>query len=70
MKLFLKILQYVGIAVVLYPIGLILAYFDSNGNIGDWFWLEILIVDIVIGLLLFLFVDFKLVEKIKHSKRM
>ena len=70
MKLFLKILQYVGIAVVLYPIGLILAYFDSNANIGDWFWLEILIVDIVIGLLLFLFVDFKLVEKIKHSKRM
>ena len=70
MKLFLKILQYVGIAVVLYPIGLILAYFDSNGNIGDWFWLEILIVDIVASLLLFLFVDFKLVEKIKHSKRM
>lgn len=69
MKLFLKILQYVGIAVVLYPVGLILAYFDSNGNIGDWFWLEILIIDIVVCSLIFLFVDFKLVERIKKSKR-
>ena len=69
MKLFLEILKTIGMAVVLYPIGLILAFFDNNGNIGDWFWLEILIIDIVVCSLIFLFVDFKLVERIKNQKR-
>ncbi len=69
MKLFLGFLKTVGIAVLLYPVGLIIAFFDSNGNIGDWFWLEILIIDIVVCFLIFLFVDFKLVERIKKAKR-
>ena len=69
MKLFLEILKTIGMAVVLYPIGLILAFFGNNGNIGDWFWLEILIIDIIVCSLIFLFVDFKLVERIKKSKR-
>ena len=69
MKLFLKFLKTLGLAILFYPAFLILAFFDNNGNISDWFWLEILITDLVVGILLFLFIDFELVKRIKNENR-
>ena len=69
MKLFLKFLKTLGMAILFYPVFLILAFFDSNGNISTWFCLEILIIDVVVGMLLFLFIDFELVKRIKNRKQ-
>ena len=68
MKLFIKLLKWIGCGVLLYPLGLVCAYFDGGGNISDWFWLEILIIDVVVCILLFLFVDFELIKRIKKQK--
>ena len=68
MKLFLKILKAIAMAILFYPVFLILAFFDNNGNISTWFWLEILIIDVVVGFLLFLFIDFELIKRIKNKK--
>lgn len=68
MKLFFNLLKWLGIGLVMYPIMLIYAYFDAAGNIGTWFLLEVLIVDIVTSILLFLFIDFKLVKRIQQRK--
>ena len=67
MKMFLKLLKWLGISVLLYPVLLILAFFENNANVGDWFWLEVLIIALVVGVLLFLFWDFELVKKIKEA---
>lgn len=68
MKLFIELLKWIGRGALLYPLGLVCAYFDSGGNIGRWFLLEILMIDIAVCLLLFLFVDFKLIKRIKNKK--
>ena len=68
MKLFIELLKWIGCGALLYPLLLACAYFDSGANIGTWFWLEILIIDIVVSLLLFLFIDFKLIKRIKSKK--
>ena len=68
MKLFLKFLKTLGLAVLFYPVFLILGFFDSGGNIGNWFWLEMLIIDFGVGILLFLFDDFELIKRIKNRK--
>ena len=67
MKMFLKLLKWLGISVLLYPVLLILAFFENNANVGDRFWLEILIIALVVGVLLFLFCDFELVKRIKEA---
>lgn len=68
MKLFIKLLKWIGYGVLLYPLELACAYFDSGGNISEWFWLEILIIDVVVCVLLFLFIDFELIKRIKNKK--
>lgn len=68
MKLLLSFFKTLGMAIIFYPIFLVVVFFDSSGNISDWFWLETLIIDVVVGLLLFLFIDFELVKRIKNKK--
>ena len=68
MKYFIEFLKSLGRGAVLYPIFLICSYFNASGNIGDYFWLEILIVDVVVCILLFLFIDFELIKRIKNKK--
>ncbi len=67
MKLFLNLLKWLGMSLLFYPLLLIPAFFEDNGNIGDWFWLEILMIAIAVGVLLFLFVDFELMKRIKDA---
>jgi Na+/melibiose symporter-like transporter len=67
MKSFLNLLKWLGMSMLLYPLFLVLAFFENNGNVGDWFWLEILIIAMVVGILLFLFCDFELVKRIKNA---
>ena len=68
MKVFVTILKWLGLCILVYPLLLLYAFFDSGGNIDKWFLLEILIIDVVVCLLLFLFQDFKLVKRIKNFK--
>ena len=68
MKYFLDLLKSLGKAAILYPLVLICAYFEAGGNVGNYFWLEVLIVDVVVCILLFLFVDFELIKRIKNKK--
>lgn len=69
MKLFIEILKWLGRGILLYPLGLLCAYFDSGGNIDKWFWLEILIIDVIVCFLLFLFIDYELIKKIKNRNK-
>ena len=55
--------------LLLYPLVLIYAYFDRSGRVGNLFLLEILILDIVGCVLLFLFIDFDLIQKIKSKNQ-
>ncbi len=66
MKLFVKFLKIIGIGAIFYPIGFIVSYFEAGGDVGKWFWLEILLVDFVSCIIIFLFTDFELVQKIKN----
>ncbi len=67
MKSFLNLLKCLGIQMLIYPLLLVAAFFENNGNVGDWFWLEILIIDMIVGVLFFLFDDFELAKRIKHK---
>ena len=55
--------------LLLYPLVLIYAYFDRSGSAGKLFLLETLIVDIVCCVLLFLFIDFDLIQKMKSKNQ-
>ena len=68
MKYFLDLLKSLGRGAILYPLMLICAYFEDGGNVGNYFWLEVLIVDVVVCILLFLFIDFELINRIKNKK--
>ena len=68
MKLFIELLKWLGRGILIYPFGLAYTFIDSSGNIGQWFWLEVLIIDFLVCILLFLFLDFKLIERIKNKK--
>lgn len=67
MKSFLNLLKWLGISILFYPLLLLLAFLENNGNVGGLFWLEIFIIAMVVGVLLFLFCDFELAEKIKNA---
>ena len=69
MKILIKLLKWIGCGVLFYPFGLMYAYFDSGNNVSELFWLEILIIDIVACFLLFLFVDFGLIQRIKRRNQ-
>lgn len=69
MKLFVKLLKWFCIGIVGYPLLLVFCFLDSNGNVSPFFWLEILIIDLIVILLLFLFTDFELVRRIKERKK-
>jgi hypothetical protein len=69
MKLFAKFLRALGIGAMFYPIGVIVSYFEVGGNVCDLFWLEILILDIIGCILLFLFIDVELVKRIRNKKQ-
>ena len=67
LKMFIKLLEWLGVSVLIYPIGLISVYFENGGHVSDWFWLEMLILSIAVGVFCFLFTDFELAKKIKSK---
>ena len=67
MKSFLNLLKWLGISILFYPLLLLLAFLENNGNVGGLFGLEIFIIAMVVGVLLFLFCDFELAKKIKNA---
>ena len=67
MNLFVKLLKWLGIGVLAYPLVLISDL--SSLRKDEYLWLKLLIVGIIVSILLFLFTDFELVRRIKERKK-
>lgn len=68
MKLFMKFLKTLCVTILLYPPALIVTYINTGGHVDNWFWLVVLIIDVLIGMLHFLLKDFELIKRIKNKK--
>ena len=69
----IKLFKWLGIGLLCYPLFLLLTFadqggFSKGGSVGKWFWLCILIADLIGCSLLFLFTDFDVIHKIQSRR--